>query len=164
MKKRILFMMVLIALLCGCQAKEESTTQEETPTTEKTTTTINTEYFTVEVPKKWKGAYAYEVYPDSESYAYTINFYEIESRQEMDGGFLFGISLYDEDEDISYLPSYEEIGMLKVEEQTYQVIVEYPTDVQFSDDTAKSYNQLCQDVDNIIQSIKAKDGCTLNKQ
>lgn len=164
MKKRTLIMMVLIALLCGCQAKEKSSTQEETPAIDKTTTIINTEYFTVKVPKKWNGSYIYEVYPDSESYAYTINFYEIESRQEMDGGFLFGISLYDEDEDISYLPSYEEIGMLEAEKQTYQVIVEYPTDVQFTDDTAKNYNKLCQDVDNIIQSIKAKDGCTLTKK
>ena len=81
----------------------------------------------------------------------------------MMGGFLFGISLYEEDEDISYLPSYETIGLLEAKGQTYQVIVEYPTDVQFSDDTAENYQKLSKDMDDVIASLEVKEGYTLSQ-
>lgn len=162
MKKRWLIMVLLVALLCGCSTKSDTQKDDTTETQEKNII-INTDYFTLTVPESWRGLFEYEVYPDSESYAYTVNLYEIDSHQEMMGGFLFGISLYEEDEDISYLPSYETIGLLEAKGQTYQVIVEYPTDVQFSDDTAENYQKLSKDMDDVIASLEVKEGYTLSQ-
>lgn len=162
MKKRWIVMVLFVALLCGCSAKSEAQKNKTTEKQEKNII-IDTDYFTLTVPESWRGLFEYEIYPDSESYAYTVNLYETNSHQEMMGGFLFGISLYEEDEDISYLPSYETIGLLEAKGQTYQVIVEYPTDVQFSDDTAANYRKLSKDMDDVIASLKVKEGCTLFK-
>ena len=43
------------------------------------------------------------------------------------------------------------------------MIVEYPTDVQFSDDTAENYQKLSKDMDDVIASLEVKEGYTLSQ-
>ena len=95
---------------------------------------------------------------------YSVVFYEKESHKEIEGGFVFGISLYEEGVDYTFLPSYEELGILKTDNQTFNVLVEYPTDVQFTEDTSDHYHALTEDTEEVINSIQAKEGCTFTKK
>lgn len=76
----------------------------------------------------------------------------------MDAGHLMSISLYQQEEDYDFLPSYEEIGILKNNQISYHVLVEYPTDVQFDEKNAKTYQQLMVDSEKIMKTIKANQG------
>ena len=72
--------------------------------------------------------------------------------------------MYEEGVDYTYLPSYEELGILKTDNQTFNVLVEYPTDVQFTEDTSDHYHALTEDTEEVINSIQAKEGCTFTKK
>ena len=74
------------------------------------------------------------------------------------------ISLYASEEDYSFLPSYEKIGTLSEFENTYHVIIEYPTDVQFSEETQDAYHELVKDLDDIILSFKGVNDFVFTKQ
>lgn len=111
------------------------------------------------MPESWKDLYDCDIYREDYETGYTICFYEKESRKVIEGGYLFGISLYEEGVDYSFLPSFDELGQIQTYSKTYEVIVEYPTDVQFNEDTADLYHQLSDQIDDILGTIEAKKGC-----
>lgn len=47
--------------------------------------------------------------------------------------------------------------------KNYTVLVEYPTDVQFTEETSDVYHELSKDTDEILQSFQAKEGYTFEK-
>lgn len=178
---RIIYLSLCICflmLLCGCAAPPvaDATVFEETApdttlpeTTESTTeetvpenrdTVIDTKYFSVTIPESWGEYYSYEIFNYEES-AYSLIFYETQSREEY-GGKVFSIRLIPETEDYTYYPSYEVLGRIETNQSdTFNVIVLYPTDVQFNPDHAQIYAILEAGIDDILESITYHD-CTFS--
>lgn len=125
---------------------------------------IDTEYYTINIPGTWEEDCIYKIV-DGEFYNYSIYFYEKTSYEEDGGGFLFSIELFSENEDYTYFPSYDVLGSIEVYRiGCYNVIVTYPSDVQYSDKTEKKYNEMKKSVNSVIQSISYKDECTFSKE
>ncbi len=120
---------------------------------------IITDYYSLTVPSSWEGKYAYEIYQPEEEWseAYYLDVYHKESEQENYGGSLFGISLlYDGDSSYLDYPAYEVLGRLQIKEASiFEVVVTYPTDVQFTDETEAGYRELREDVEEVLASFEA---------
>lgn len=167
--KRIIIALILCLGLFGCtsEKKEEAQGKEEQQVTEEKKSEVSqniiveTDCFQVELPQNWEGKYQEEIIKDEKG-AYTLCLFEKESKKIMDGGHLMSISLYVNEEEYIDLPSYEYLGKL-VGEKTYNVVVEYPSDVQFDDSTDKNYKELSKDLDDIIKTIKGINGYTFEK-
>lgn len=167
---------VFAIILNGCSShqsneKDEQNNVQDEDTgnnQEKDTKNVNndnlfdTKYYTLTLPDEWKDLDFWEIRSISNG-LYATNFYEKQSHEEIEGGFLFGITLYLEDEDYSYLPNYDILGTLKVDQKKYTVLVEYPTDVQFTEETSDAYHELSKDMDDILQTFQARDGYTFEK-
>lgn len=169
MKKVFIIMIfILTIVLSGCSHQEkdkENNQDNQTQIQENDTEDENvfkTEYYSVIIPEDWQDLYDWMIF-SSKNNQYTLNFYEKESHAQIEGGFLFGISLYLEDEDYLHLPSYDVLGQLTVENQIFSVVVEYPTDVQFNENSANVYQQLSDDIDDILASFQAIEGYSFEK-
>lgn len=173
----ILLIIAMVFGLCACSsssngipntpvAPANTTVPSITETVPDTTATqmecsiIDTEYYTIEVPIHWDTECFFEV-SDGEHYNYTLSFYDSASHEEINGGWLFSIDLFTEFEDYTIYPNYEVLGSLDVYRiGTYNIVVTYPTDVQYSEKTAVSYKSKEQAVPDILDSISFKDECT----
>lgn len=115
---------------------------------------FDTEYYSLELPDYWADLCVYDQW-DIEPYAYGIAFYEEQSMNDFDGdgGFLFSIALYN-NEDYMDFPDYTYLGQLKIIRlANYDVVVSYPTDVQFSDAGRENYMKLSDDIPSILDSF-----------
>lgn len=176
MKRYIVLLLALIMVIsfsaCG------STKQSETPTTntdikENETVVdeqdnldyvIDTEYYTLSAPSSWKDDCFYEI-ADGESYNYTLSLYDKSSHAAINGGWLFSIDLLTEFEDYSIYPDYDILGSLEVYRiGSYNIVVTYPTDVQYSEETAKKYCEMYDGIPQVLKTIKFKDECTFSEQ
>ena len=131
---------------------------------------IDTEYYTISVPSSWETECEYEI-EKGDKYSYAIKFYDKTSRKAYEyndyGGWLFTIHLINYNEKYSEYADYDIIGNLEVDEFSnnviatylYRVIVTYPTDVNFPDETAKKYSEMKNAIPEIIESISFKDNC-----
>lgn len=143
--------------------ENDDNTQEEEETEEADTVIVDTKYFTLEISKTLADDCVYEVY-ESEDGLYSLGFYEKTSREEMDAGYLFSILLKPADEDYTFYPSYDVLGSFeRVTNESYNVIVLYPTDVQFTEETAAKYSEVNKEVPNILDTISFKEGYTFSK-
>lgn len=125
---------------------------------------IKTEYYSLSIPSSWEKDCVYEIY-EREDYSYVLSFYDKVSREEFGGGWLFSIKLLTEFEEYSYYPDYDVLGSLEVYQTgSYNVIVTYPTDVQFSEKTALKYSELSSAVPDVIKSISFNDECFFSKE
>lgn len=122
--------------------------------------TVEGFYYKVTLPSDWQGKYTREDITDNGS-RYEA-FYQSASMQ-AEGGHLFSIALMPETEDYTVLPSYDCLGVLKTPDGTFNMLVIYPTDVQFSEDTAAEYNEMADDIDQIIKTVKATGGAEFVK-
>lgn len=126
--------------------------------------TIDTEYYTLSLPNSWKDHYSHEV-SNGENGVYDLSFYENKSHESIEGGWLFSIILLTENEDYTYYPSYGVLGSVEVKNKgSYNLIAIYPTDVQFTSEAAKTYNEMFDSVDGILKTISFKDICTFSKE
>ena len=154
----MIIILSFVLMLYGCSTNQSDNidlNQETNPYF------IDMEYFTVEVPESWNGLYEYEIYEDD--MGYSLIFYEKDSHASMEVGYLMSISLYLESEDYSYLPSYEELGKLDTGDNIYNVLVEYPSDVQFDEENVSKYQKLSDTMESILETITAKDGYVYNE-
>ena len=126
--------------------------------------TIDTEYYTLSLPNSWKGNYSYEI-SNGENGVYDLSFYENKSHKSIEGGWLFSIILLTENEDYTYYPSYGVLGSIEVKNTgSYNLIAIYPTDVQFTREAAKTYNEMFDSVAGILKTILFKNICTFSKE
>lgn len=149
--KKVLLVLACLLMLVGCHNEEVSNS-----------TIISTDYFTVEVPESWEGLYEYQIF-NEEVYGYSLVLFEKESYHSMNAGHLMSISLYLDSEDYTYLPSYDYLGTLETGDKVYNVLVEYPTDVQFEQEYADEYQYLSKDMDDIIKTIMPRNGSIYKK-
>lgn len=116
---------------------------------------FDTEYYSLELPDYWADLCVYDQW-DIEPYAYGIAFYENQSMNDFDGdgGFLFSIALYSNEDDYIDFPDYTYLGQLRVIRlANYDVVVSYPTDVQYSNAGQENYMKLSGDIDGILASF-----------
>lgn len=178
MKKIISILLSLIVILslgaCGSnrQTTDETLVTNDTVSTDDTMTTtqtspnmlIDTEYYTLSAPNSWNNDCFYEV-ADGENYNYTLSFYAKASHDAINGGWLFSVNLFTEFEDYSYYPAYDVLGSLEVYRiGSYNIVVTYPTDVQYSEETAKKYREMCGEIADILKTISFKDECTFSEK
>lgn len=110
-------------------------------------------YYSLTLPESWVESVIYEVTPD-EAYTYSVSFYHQPDYEAGRGGHLFTLRLYPEWEDYSYLPGYERLGHLEVYRITGgDLVVVYPTDVQFDVETAAAYQARAAEIDDILTSL-----------
>ena len=178
MKKIIIILLSLIVLLSlgACDSNRQTTDEtlvtNDTVSADDTTTTtqtshgmlIDTEYYTLSAPNSWNDDCFYEV-ADGENYNYTLSFYDKASHDAINGGWLFSVNLFTEFEDYSNYPDYDVLGSLEVYRiGSYNIVVTYPTDVQYSEETAKKYREMSADINDILKTISFKEECTFSKE
>lgn len=125
--------------------------------------TVDTDFFTLTLPNNWKNDCFYEIVYE-ENHSYRLSFYEKESHEEDDCGWIFSISLFNLTEDYTVFPSYDILGTLDTYQYgSYNMIVLYPSDVQFSEKTAKKYNEMANCVSKILNTFNFKSNCSFTK-
>ena len=177
--KSILTLISLLCVISLCLSGCGSTQQEETPdnkpqaeepqnTAEDKTSeapsqgiTVEGFYYTVVLPADWQGRYT--KYDTEEGDCSYDVFCHSASMTEEGGGHLFSICLISGAEDYTVFPSYDYLGILKTPDGEFNMVVTYPTDVQFSEDTAAEYNDMADDINRIIKTVKAMGGAEFVK-
>lgn len=117
-------------------------------------------YYSLTIPASWNGKYDLEC-SEMPVYGYSAAFYESVDHGSINGGFLFSIELYiDETDYTKYIPEYDVLGSVSVYRiGSYNVIVRYPSDVQFDESRREEYTQMADDVPAILQSIVFNSEC-----
>jgi len=126
---------------------------------------VDTKYYTINVPDSWKNDCLYSLV-DGENYNYELTFYDKLSHEKLNGGGrLFSILLLPTYEDYTTYPEYDVLGSLIVYRiGTYNIIILYPSDVQFTQETIWKYQEMEKYIPDIIATISFKDECTYSKE
>ncbi len=168
--KKMIAIVIWFALLftfAGCNS--QSTNTSESDWSDAVTTTvpseyskvIDTEYYTIEIPSGWEKDFLFEI-AEGTGNSYTVSFYDKASHEEA-GGWLFSINLATEFEDYTVYPAYDVLGSLEVYRiGAYNIVVTYPTDVQFSENTKDRYLRKEQAIPQILESISFKEECAFS--
>ena len=188
-----LFMVVVLCVsLSACGSKETAQDDTTTPTesvSEETTKeketqhstapettqakksqTIKTKYFTMDTPREWDGNFSYEIKEYKDVGSYIIYFQHDKSYEEDAGGHLFSVEVHPESEGYAadlkeFSPSpFDFYGMLNVEGKgDYEVLVTYPSDVQYAKAYKSEYEGMVKSVKELLETIKPVSGAELKK-
>ena len=166
--KKILFLLTIIMLFCvGCSkaeedvdvseekaSEEEQASEEDVSKKEEELTDIFIEgkYFNITLPANWKDKYIMKEYEDE--YGYSMEFCEKTSNDIGYVGWLFSIEIWEGE---IQQPNYEEIGKINIDGEEYPMIIAYPTDVQFTEETSEAYHDLGKDIETIIDTIDTRE-------
>ena len=125
---------------------------------------LDTEYYTISVPSSWLDDCLFEI-DHGEYYNYTLRFYERTSHEAFGGGHLFSVMLLPECIDYTNYPDYDVLGSVEVYRiGAYNVVVTYPTDVQYSEETAEKYREMADGISPILKTIAFKEECTFSEE
>lgn len=141
------------------EGDREESKAETTPSKEIEGTLIDTEYYTLEVPKSWDGKYCYHV-TDREDNIYFFTISENISYSDLGGGgMLFSIMLQPGGEDYTFYPRYDILGSFTSDEiGSFNIVVRYPSDVQFSERGQQTYEEMRDGIEDVLDSISFKEG------
>lgn len=92
-----------------------------------------------------------------------ISFYEKISREKFGGGFVGDINSYESVTDYDYLPKFQRIGEITLDDGThYNIVTEGPTDVQFdmeNEQSVENYGIIMDAFESVIlESVQAAEG------
>lgn len=180
MKQFVLIFLCLMLVLSGCGQKQaqvsttpaatEAAVTEPAPETEPVTEakeetvpayTVSTKYYTLTLPAEWEQTCAVELF-QQESGLYVLGLYEAIAREEFGGGNLCSIQLMSEGDDTyKDFPSYQWLGQLETSDGSYNVIVLYPTDVQFSENAVEAYNEMSAQLQDVLCTLTPVEGVEL---
>ncbi|MBQ8796227.1 MAG: hypothetical protein IJZ54_07365 [Clostridia bacterium] len=144
--------------------KSESTVVTETSVIEENFVSVDTEFYTLSVPFEWYDKCGYE--EDTNEYIrHSLSFYHKDSRNAGYDGFLFCISLLNPSDDYAHIPEHDVLGALLVDEpgggfSKFNIIVRYPSDVRFSEETIRDYKEQEAMISEILKTIEYKEKCT----
>ena len=122
---------------------------------------VETKYYTLTMPVDFYNNCECHIFPADVEGPDTLVLYELSSFKTEYGGHLCSILLIPHGEDYDFYPAYEWIGVLETPEGDFDIVVLYPTDVQFSEDTASTYDEMVQYVQDVLYSLRPKDGIGL---
>ena len=174
--KKLLYLMAVLCLvisLAGC-AKEADVSEAEptAPVTDEVIPTqeikdehdalVDTEYYTITIPESWCEDCIYEVI-DGENNDYALSFCE-KADYGVSGGWLFSVALLSQQDDYTEYPSYDVLGSIETQDKgAFNVIVSYPTDVQFSDENAAEYHEIYDAIPDVLKTISFKENCAFSE-
>ena len=121
--------------------------------------TVATKYYTMTIPPAWTGhfeASLLELYDTG----YNLEVVNKESADANFGGHLFTVMLVPENEDYTVFPSYDYLGTMTTGDGTFNVVIQYPTDVQTGDIWSEFYKILNGDKNSAITTIRPVQGVT----
>lgn len=122
---------------------------------------IDTKYYTLTLPEDWIETCVVDLSQDGDE-GNTLSIYEAKSYKANGSGHLFSIILVPTNEDYTFYPSYELLASLDTPEGSFYAVAIFPTDVQFSVDTAAVYQEMEAQVKDTLYSISAKDGIEMS--
>ena len=178
MKKLALILCILLLLsLVGCGAKEVSPESDprlepvcgDGPQETDSATIakdegpipayeIYTKYYKVPIPQEWADSCAYDIF-EMDNGLDILSLYEVTAYDEFGGGKLCSIQLMPtNDETYKDFPDYEFLGVLNTPEGNFNLILLYPTDVQFTEETMDAYNEMAQKLPDVLCTISPKEG------
>lgn len=124
---------------------------------------IATGYFVLQVPQSWGEKIQY-VENKREGGGYSFDIVETSSYAAGVGGKLFTVCLLPQDYDYTVFPDYDYLGTLGIiDNQTYNVVIMYPTDVQFLPETEQAYQSMKADVPDVIATFAANEGYSFTR-
>lgn len=144
--------------------EEPEETSDAVAVTADQSLTVDTSCFSIRIPQEWRGKFVYEV-TENENQGYYLGLYEKSSHEGMYGaGWLCSIALIATSENYMDFPSYDVLGSLKADNgEIYNVVVLYPTDVQFMEDSAEIYCDMMNQMDQVLETIEYKDACEFSE-
>ncbi len=174
--RRITPLLCVLLLLCFCSCDmhtegpatvpEATTTATEPDTLPKEEDrlpgkVIETKYYSLELYDVWADACRYEIF-QMDSGLYILSLYETTAYEEFGGGKLCSIQLINAGDDTyKDFPSYEWLGELDTPDGRFNVIVLFPTDVQFSENTAQAYTQMYDSIHDVLFTLSPQEGVEL---
>ena len=141
-------------------------TQTETATAQETSAgaeaqqgeLLETDYFSILIPEDLDGLYDVSVTPAA------VSVYE-KNAHEMGAGFVFNVAAYSDPADYANNPHYSRGGMVTdLGNQSYDIVIEYPTDVQMDLDHREEYTKLAEAVPGILETLQPAKNYKYTKQ
>ena len=122
---------------------------------------IETKYYTLTLPVELYNNCELQTFPADEEGPDTLVLYELSSFKTDYGGHLCSILLIPHGEDYDFYPAYEWLGVLETPEGDLDIVVLYPTDVQFSEETRDAYHQMNERVMDVLYTLAPVNGAEL---
>lgn len=113
------------------------------------------------LPESWRDSYYYNVFNSKSSTSIMIAFYESKDYNANGTGWLCSVLQLEGNDPASYndLASYTYLGeVISPNGLNYAIVVEYPTDVQYTAQTMELYSIMWQDINTLIASMMFIDG------
>ena len=83
----------------------------------------------------------------------------------MGAGFVFNVAAYSDPADYANNPHYSRGGMVTdLGNQSYDIVIEYPTDVQMDLDHREEYTKLAEAVPGILETLQPAKNYKYTKQ
>lgn len=160
MRTRVLSCLVCILLLAGCAGKG---TFVVTPSYTTGRGDVIQGGFSVSLPEEWRELAVWE--SDETDTTYGLSFYEPKSREAGFGGWLFSLLAIPEDLAYDHYPDYKLVGVLTTDGGFVEHLVAiYPTDVEFTEEAAQTYQSLYDQIPDVLKSVTANEGYTFQAQ
>lgn len=122
---------------------------------------IDTAYYTIALFDEWADSCVVELH-EMHSGLPIVSLYEKTSYEEFGGGKLCSIQMMKvEDDTYKDFPSYEWLGELETPDGRYNIIVLFPTDVQFSENTAAAYQERFDKIHDVLYTLSPREGMEL---
>lgn len=159
--KKIIFVLlaVLLLTLLGCGISESKLILDEMMPPRRNFgpdgpyATIYTDYYGLVAPNSWLSTCLYQVTPFGNG-TYSLSFYERESYLGYSGGELCTLLMVPaEDDSYNDFPDYELLCALSTQEDTFYVVALFPTDVQFNEETEEGYNDMYEELMDVLYTI-----------
>lgn len=160
MGRRALSCLLCIVLLAGCGKKG---TFAVTPSYTTGKGDLVQGGFSVSLPEQWRELAVWE--NDETDTTYGLSFYEPQSREAGFGGWLFSLLAIPEGLEYDQYPDYKLVGLLTtVDGFTEHLVAIYPTDVEFTEEAAQTYQSLYDQIPDILNSVTANGDYTFQAQ
>ena len=128
----------------------------ETPQSQTPVNTLSTDYYTLNIPEEWIGKCICDIHERDDG-SYTMSVHETNDYLLSGSGTLFTIMMLPTVEDYTVFPSYDLLGVLNTPHGTYNLLVLFPTDVQFTEPNAQNYLAMYNSVQDVLVTLTFVD-------
>lgn len=118
---------------------------------------IENAYYSLYLPSSWNNRYISDISFD-ESGSMIMNFREKQNAEENGNGLLFSLILSSLSEGYDD-PNAKILHKLYATDGAYELYFSLPSDKQYTDETAQNYNAMHADINSILNTISAAQGC-----